>query len=81
MRLERAKQIVLEELLAPIPNPEKEAREEDTQEEASLQLISLLQGSCTNSVAGDDDETTGFIRFEGLDAGQEFEDFMDAGLY
>jgi hypothetical protein len=30
MQLERAKQVVLEELLAPIPNPEKEAREEDT---------------------------------------------------
>jgi hypothetical protein len=30
MQLQKAKQVVLKELLALIPNPEKEAREEDT---------------------------------------------------
>lgn len=71
----KAKQEVPIALLTPILDPEKEANEENIQEEVSMQLVSMMgQGN------DDDDEATGFIRFDGLDETHD-DDNVDPGLF
>ncbi|OBT41063.1 hypothetical protein VE00_10298 [Pseudogymnoascus sp. WSF 3629] len=71
----KAKQEVPIALLTPILDPKKEANEENIQEEVSTQLVSMMgQGN------DDDDEATGFIRFDGLDETHD-DDNVDPGLF
>jgi hypothetical protein len=86
-RLLKAKQEVPPTLLERILDPEKEAQEAELQEEANSQLISTMGWSQSQV---DDDEETGFIRFDGLDADEsslfmdrelDIDDNLDPGLF
>jgi hypothetical protein len=77
----KAKQEVPKELLTPMPDPEKAAKEEDIQEEANSQLISTMGHLYSNDDNEADDEATGFIRFDGLDGNLGFDDQLDPGLF
>jgi hypothetical protein len=77
----KAKQEVPIELLTPIPDPEKAAKEEDIQEEANSQLISTMGQLYNDGANEEDDEATGFIRFDGLDGNLGFDDQLDPGLF
>lgn len=70
----KAKQDVPLNLLDLIVDPEKVAQELHLQEEATSQLISTMAGS---QLQADDDEDTGFVRFDGLDTENSSGLFVD----
>ena len=76
--LQQAKHEVPIELLQPIIDPEKTAKEEDIQEEADSQLISTI-GQLYDESEGDVEAD--FISFSGLDKDLDFDNNIDPGLF
>jgi hypothetical protein len=79
--LQKANKPVLPELLEPIPDPEKEAKEEDIQEEANMSLVAYQQGDELWEEEDDVDINTGFIRFDKDQREFDGREFIDPGLF
>ena len=78
--LQKANKPVPPELLEPIPDPEKEAKEEDIQEEANVSLVAYQQGDELWEEEDDVDINTGFIRFDKDQREFDGREFIDPGL-